>query len=167
MVDLFIAVVAIVAALKELYHNLYFAVMALPDSIGKTPQTPFDVLILGGGHAGLSAATTLYRQQHTMAIFDDQKPRNSWGTTVRVMPNWENKDQEYLRELNRREIAATGLARLIKERITNVQKQDDSGFKVTDTAGRNYFGRKLLIATGAEFVFPEIEGYAELFPERM
>ncbi|KAI4152534.1 MAG: hypothetical protein LQ340_002858 [Diploschistes diacapsis] len=112
--------------------------MSLPDFIGETLQSPFDVLILGGGHAGLSAATTLYRHQHTMGIFDDQRPRNAWRTTVRVIPNWENRDKEYLRDLSRREIIATGLARLINERITHAEKRDESGFKLTDAAGREY-----------------------------
>jgi thioredoxin reductase len=142
--------------------------MSLPDSVGLSVETPFDVLILGGSHAGLAAAATLYRHQHTMAIFDDGKPRNAWATTVRVLPNWEGKNQEQIRELSQREIAASGLARMINEQVTNVTKQQDgSGFQTTTSTGTTYFGRKLLVATGAEFIFPQIEGYAELFPERM
>jgi thioredoxin reductase len=141
--------------------------MILSDLDGNTSHIPFDVLILGGGHAGLAAATTLCRQQHTIAIFDDEKPRNAWKTTVRLLPNWEEKDQAYFRDLNRREITATGLVQIFKKHISNVSKLDDSCFKVTDIAGREYFGRKLLVATGAEFLFPKIAGYEGLFPERM
>ncbi|KAI0508616.1 hypothetical protein F5B22DRAFT_620496, partial [Xylaria bambusicola] len=47
-----------------------------------------DVLIIGGSHAGLSAALTLYRALYTSIIFDTQEPCNDRCTPTRLTPTW-------------------------------------------------------------------------------
>ena len=126
-----------------------------------------DVLILGGGHAGLAAALTLYRAQHTCLIFDSNRPRNSWASPTRSTPGWEAQDPERLREASRKELQQTGLARFVKCTIERLRKREDGLFEVTDTQGQYWVGRKLLIATGKEMAFPDIPGYSESFASGM
>jgi thioredoxin reductase len=118
-------------------------------------------------HAGLSAAATLYRHQHSMLIFDDGKPRNRWKTVTRVISGGEGLDPEKLVRKARREIAVTGFATTLNRTIVTVRRQNNSLFEVTDTFGETWYGRKLLLATGAQFFFPEIPGYEENFPNKM
>jgi len=43
----------------------------------------------------------------------------------------------------------------------------EGGFKVEDTAGSTWKGKKLILATGVEDIYPAIEGYAECWTSGM
>ncbi|KAL1856873.1 hypothetical protein Daus18300_010636 [Diaporthe australafricana] len=122
-----------------------------------------DALIIGGSHAGLSAALTLYRALHTVVIFDGKKPRNRYATAVRHTSTWEGKLPEEMREASRRELLGTGLATFVDAEAREVLKTDDGAFEVTDDEGRKWPGRELLLATGSTDLFPGLEGYEELY----
>lgn len=160
-------VIPVVAIACAFYYNNFLPQNTFTHDLGSQATSPVDVIILGGSHAGLSAAATLYRHQHSMLIFDNKKPRNSWRTSTRVISGWEGTDPEKLREKSRKEIDATGFAKVLNKTIVNIQKTNEALFVVTDTEGETWYGRKLLLAMGAEFVFPEIPGYAENFPSKM
>ncbi|KAI0445778.1 thioredoxin reductase [Xylaria telfairii] len=122
-----------------------------------------DVLIIGGGHAGLSAALTTYRALLKTTVFDTHQPRNSWNTDIRLTPTWDSKLPSENLSTSRKELAATGLVDFVDVRIDSIEKQPDGLFKVVDTTGKYWIGRKVLLAMGASNVFPSIPGYAESF----
>ena len=126
-----------------------------------------DALIVGGGHAGLSAALTLYRALHTSVIFDAHRPRNWQSSPVRLTPTWENQDPEKFREAARAELRESGLCRFVDTGVDRVEKLDNGIFQAVDTSGEIWLGRKLLFATGMEDVFPALDGYEENYPTRM
>jgi thioredoxin reductase len=126
-----------------------------------------DVLIIGGSHAGLSAALTLYRALHTCIIFDSDKPRNSYGTAVRLTPTWENQDPEAFKRAARKELSASGYTRFVDGEVQRVKTTDDGLFKATDSAGEEWLGRKILLATGSKDIFPPIPGYDALYARGM
>ena len=148
--------------------------MADPDQI-------YDALIIGAGHAGLSAALTLYRQQHTSLIFDSGSPRNSWPTPTHALPGWEGSSAEDLRAASRKELQNTGLASFVESKVEKVvrtrlslqqqqggnEEGEEDGFEVTDSEGRKWRGRKVLLAIGKQTVWPDIPGYRENYPEKM
>ncbi|KAI1322271.1 thioredoxin reductase [Xylariaceae sp. FL0255] len=122
-----------------------------------------DVLIIGGGHAGLSAALTTYRALLKTTIFDTQEPRNSWNTEIHLMPTWDSKTLSENLAASRRELEKTGLVDFVNARIQSVEKMVDGTFKATDATGKQWIGRKVLLAFGSSNVFPSIPGYAESF----
>lgn len=65
------------------------------------PSAITDVLIVGGSHAGLSAALTLYRALHTALIFDSRTPRNWYPSPTHLMSTWENRSLEECREASK------------------------------------------------------------------
>ncbi|CAD6584960.1 MAG: hypothetical protein ASARMPREDX12_001800 [Alectoria sarmentosa] len=134
--------------------------MALPSSVT-------DALIIGGSHAGLSAALTLYRALHTTIIFDEYKPRNWYPSPVRLTPTWEHKDPERLREASRAELRESGLCRFVDATIQQAEKLSNGLFQVTDTKGGLWYGRKILLTTGVKDIFPNLDGYEENYPQRM
>jgi len=158
---------AFAGVILGLNYSNFLPHKVMTDNLGKQGKFPVDVIILGGSHAGLSAAATLYRHQHTMIIFDNKNPRNLWRTGTRATSGWEGQDPEKLREKSRKEIHATGFASLMHKSIVSITKTNDSLFLATDTEGESWYGRKLLLAMGAEFIFPEIPGYVENFPNKM
>ncbi|KAI0143693.1 hypothetical protein GGR57DRAFT_495109 [Xylariaceae sp. FL1272] len=126
----------------------------------------YDVLIIGGGPAGLSAALTLYRQLHTVMILDTAKPRNAFNESTHCVPGWGGKQAEDMREAAREELLQTGLVDFRKDEATAIQ-QDDKGFEVTTSTGNKFHGRKLLIAVGKQHNFPDIPGYLDNYPHRI
>ncbi|KAK8119954.1 uncharacterized protein PG998_004580 [Apiospora kogelbergensis] len=129
--------------------------------------TKYDVIIIGGGHAGMSAALTLYRHLHTCLILDTAKPRNAWPLPCHAVSGWEGRKPEELRAASRAELLATGLVTFVDSEAVSFTRESDGDLEITDSRGHNWTGRKLLIASGKRNVFPDIPGYAENYPERM
>lgn len=128
-----------------------------------------DVLIIGGSHAGLSAALTLARHQIDSLVLDSGAPRNRWETPVHTLPTWENRKPDDVRKASRKELTRTGFSRVVNAEVSNVRapEPNEAYFEVSDSEGRAWRGRKLLLAMGVEFAFPDINGYEEVFPDLM
>ncbi|KAF2014417.1 FAD/NAD(P)-binding domain-containing protein [Aaosphaeria arxii CBS 175.79] len=139
----------------------------LPLILVDHPDNITDVLILGGSHAGLSGALTLARHQHDIIVFDDSKPRNWWNTPMHVLPTWEHRSPSDLRRTSRRELQSTGLVTFVEEKIVKVEKEHDSLFHATGSSGKKWSGKKLLVAIGNEFDYPDIPGYKDNFPDKI
>lgn len=150
--------------LPERLKDLYLAQQTVPES-----DSDASVLIIGGSHAGLSAALTLARHQIDSLIFDGNKPRNKWKTPTHTLPTWEDRGPDEIRRASRKELRKSGFAQFVQTQITTVRKPgaEQSFFEVEDFKGQTWRGRKLLLATGVDFVFPDIEGYKDNFPDRM
>jgi thioredoxin reductase len=125
-----------------------------------------DVIIIGGSHAGLSAALTLYRATHTSLIFDSGTPRNAISNHVHMTPGWDNKSPNELREVSREELQATGLVKFVSRKVVSA-KFVDGLFEVVDSGGEHWKGKKILLALGVREVFPNIEGFAENYGKSM
>ncbi|GAW26028.1 putative thioredoxin reductase -like protein [Rosellinia necatrix] len=134
-----------------------------------SPGSSAEVLIIGGSHAGLSAALALVRPQIDVLILDSSAPRNKWKTSTHVVPTWEGRNPDDLRRASQKELQKTGFASFDDTHITTIEKPgvNESMFTARDSHGGEWSGRKLLIAAGVEFVFPLIKGYEENFPDRM
>jgi len=122
----------------------------------------YDVVIAGGGPAGLSAAMILGRCRFRVVVVDAGRPRNR---VVRAMHGFLGRDGaaplELIR-LGRREVARYGVELLAGE-VRDAVRSDDGGFNVTLAGGRRLHGRRLLLATGVEDPLPAVPGLAELY----
>lgn len=127
----------------------------------------YDVIIIGGSYAGISAALTLYRATHTCLIFDSGKYRNSSATQTRLTPGWEGQSPENVQVEMRAELEKTGLVDFVQLPIHSAQKQSDGIFEVIDAKGGTWISRKIVLAIGADEIYPAIEGYAENYGRLM
>jgi gliotoxin/aspirochlorine biosynthesis thioredoxin reductase len=127
----------------------------------------YDVIIVGGSHAGLSAALTLYRALHRCVIFDSSKPRDTSGAPVHLASGWDGANAEKLKEVQVSELKSTGLIDFVSRAVVSAKKLSDGTFEVTDDSNVLWKGKKILLAIGMQEVYPKIPGYAENYGSTM
>jgi thioredoxin reductase len=136
--------------------------VGLPEPTGSSPlKSLYDVIIVGGGPAGLSAATILGRARRRVVIFDDGKYRNE---ASRGIHGFLSRDGIHPAELRR--IAREQLARYEVEYLChhiNAARRIERGFAVTLDDGSEIESRTLLLATGVVDRLPPIEGVERFY----
>lgn len=128
----------------------------------------YDVAIIGGGPAGLTAAATLARQLHTAVVFDSSKYRNAMSKEMHMVPSLEGKDPaEFRREARDGITSKYSTVDFQDVAVARVQKKGDAHFITTDADGKTWRSRKVLLAIGSTDVFPRIEGFDVLWGTRI
>ena len=122
-----------------------------------------DVVIVGAGPAGLSAALILGRCRRSVLICDTGRPRNA---ASHAMHGYLSRDGMPPREFlaaGRAELERYDTVELRMAQVTDAVCRPDRRFEVTLATGECVVSRKLLIATGVRDNLPEIDGFAELY----
>lgn len=121
----------------------------------------FDVIVIGGGPAGLSAALILGRSRRTVLIYDNGGQRNrhshalhGYLTRDAINPN------EFIR-IAEDELIKYDVQR-VKSTVTEVNPCEH-GFQVKDDSGSIMYSRIVLLATGISDVLPDIPGVMEYY----
>jgi thioredoxin reductase len=115
-----------------------------------------DVVIVGGGPAGLNAALVLGRARRRVTVIDAGAPRNAAAAHMQGFLSRDGMPPAGLLELGREEIQRYGVE-LIEDRVAAIEH----GFTVRLTGGRVLGARRLLLATGARDQLPDIPGVQE------
>jgi thioredoxin reductase len=118
-----------------------------------------DVVVVGGGAAGLSAALTLARLRRRVTVVDAGAPRNAPAEGVHGLLALDGIGPAELLERGRTEVTGYG-GEIIRAEVSHVMAAPD-GFVVTTQGDRVLRARRLLIATGLTDVLPEIPGLRE------
>jgi thioredoxin reductase (NADPH) len=109
---------------------------------------PLDCLIIGGGPAGLTAATYLARFHLDILVVDAGKSRASWIPCTRNHAGFPDgiKGTELLERM--RKHACKYGAKIVSEFVTKLERHEDSGLFTATWGSGTATARAVLIATG-------------------
>ncbi|WP_257462898.1 NAD(P)/FAD-dependent oxidoreductase [Archangium lipolyticum] len=120
-----------------------------------------DVVIVGGGPSGLSAALVLGRGRKKVLLCDAGTPRNASAEHMQGFVTRDGTPPQEFRRIGREQLRPYDVE-YQNARVLSVDRLD-SGFRVELEGGRVVETRRVLLATGMVDVLPDLPGYRELW----
>jgi thioredoxin reductase len=118
-----------------------------------------DVVVIGGGSAGLQAALTLGRMRFDVVVVDAGRPSNAPAHAIGGLLGAHEVSPLDLLATGRAQLAELPSVRLVDGEVTRV----DADRSVTLADGTALAARAVVLATGMHYAFPDIPGMAELW----
>lgn len=122
-------------------------------------QQTYDVVIVGGGVSGLSAALVLGRARRDVLVIDAGTPRNAPADAAYGFLTRDGTAPGTLVDLGRQDLEPYGVEFL--DGSAEGARQVEEGWSVTTADGRSVEGRHLVLATGLRDVLPDVPGARE------
>lgn len=123
-------------------------------------DTSFDVIIVGGSYAGLSAAMALGRSLRNVLIIDSGKPCNEQTPHSHNFLTQDGKTPKEISKEARDQVEKYNTVKFHEGVAVKIFKTID-GFEVETKFGENFKSKKLIIATGIRDIKPDIPGFDE------
>ena len=121
-----------------------------------------DVIVVGAGPAGLSAALILGRSRRRVLVCDTGKPRNAASHGMHGFLSRDGMPPSEFLRISREQMAQYDTVEFRDVEVT-AARCVDGRFEVTVAGGETLSSRKLLIATGVVDHVPDVPGFAELY----
>ncbi len=123
---------------------------------------PYEIVIVGGGPAGLSAALVLGRCGRRVLVCDSGQYRNQRSAALHCYLGNDGIGPAELLEQSRTQLSSYSSVSLVRTTVTKVENRGDN-FTVRSHSGDLAVTRRLLIATGVVDDVPRIKGIDELY----
>lgn len=121
-----------------------------------------DVVIIGGGAAGLSAALVLGRARRNVVVIDEEMPRNRVTHESHGFLTRDGISPQDFRQISKEQILKYTSVSFESDIVHSVSGSDGE-FDVTTESGHIVRTRKVLFATGMKDLLPDIKGLAEVY----
>ncbi|MCY4726886.1 NAD(P)/FAD-dependent oxidoreductase [Nocardioides sp. STR2] len=119
----------------------------------------YDVVVIGGGAAGLSGAMALGRSKRSVLVIDAREPRNAPAAHAHNYLGREGVSPLELLATGRAEVRQYGVD-VVTDRVVGLSGEADH-FLVTTEGGRRYGARRVLVTGGVVDELPDVPGLAE------
>ena len=124
----------------------------------------YDVAVVGGGPAGLTAALWLGRYLHSVALIDSGDPRN-WETRgINGFLGAQGIRSPELRAKGRADAALFGVE-LVDDEVSRIHNTNGERFVIDLYHGRTIEARRMLLAIGIKDIWPDIPGLSDCYGE--
>lgn len=121
-----------------------------------------DVVIVGGGPAGLSAALVLGRCTRRVIVLDSGLYRNRFSHMLGGYLTRDGIEPREWRRLAMAEVRRYGV-RILRTRVVTARRLGTGCFVVLDEGRTEFRARKLLLATGVADLLPSLPGLRQLY----
>lgn len=118
-----------------------------------TNSNAFDVIIVGGSYAGLSAALALGRSLRNVLVIDSGKPCNRYTRHSHNFLTQDGQTPQAIKVLGRQQVEKYKTIIFHESQAVHAVKTKD-GFEIQTL-------EKLIMATGIKDIMPEIRGFAQ------
>lgn len=125
-----------------------------------TQDKTFEVIIIGGSYAGLSAALALGRSLRRVLILDSGLPCNRQTPHSHNFLTRDGEAPAVLAAIGREQVLKYATVQFHRDRAVQADKTE-YGFRIKTESGKSYQGRKLVFATGIKDLLPPIKGFAD------
>lgn len=123
----------------------------------KMKDKTFDVIIIGGSYAGLSAAMALGRALRNVLVIDGGKPANRFTPHSHNFITHDGRVPGEIAALAKQQVLQYSSVKFINDFATKAQQKDDRF--VVSVAAEEYTARKIILATGIIDQMPAIPGF--------
>jgi thioredoxin reductase len=121
-----------------------------------------DVVVVGGGAAGLSAALVLGRSRRHALVVDEGMPRNAPSPAAHSVFTRDGTPPAELLRIAREQLAPYDTVEVRRGRVSSVRRDDDD-FVVALADGTEVRARRVLLAVGVRDILPDIDGFSALW----
>lgn len=120
----------------------------------------YDVVVVGGGAAGLSAALVLTRARRSVAVIDAGEPRNGPAAHMQGYLSRDGLPPHKLLSIGRQEVRSYGGV-IVSDTVVAVAQLSATAFSVELATGERLIARRVLVTTGLRDELPDIPGLDE------
>lgn len=121
---------------------------------------PYEVAIIGGSYAGLSAAMALGRALRNVVVIDGGKPCNRQTPHSHNFLTQDGETPAAILDKARQQVIAYDSVSLLQDHVT-VLHRTTAGFLLQTEQGQYLHARKVLLAGGISDELPPVKGLAE------
>ncbi|MXN93102.1 NAD(P)/FAD-dependent oxidoreductase [Flavobacterium sp. Sd200] len=120
----------------------------------------YDVIIIGGSYAGLSAAMSLGRSLRRILIIDSANPCNKSTPFAHNFITNDGQTPQNIRDNAQKQVLAYPTVTFLEDLATDVIPNDEF-FTVLTEKNETFISKKILFATGVTDTMPNISGFGE------
>ncbi|GEN76185.1 NAD(P)/FAD-dependent oxidoreductase [Chryseobacterium hagamense] len=123
-------------------------------------ENNFDVIIIGGSYAGLSAGMSLGRSLRKVLIIDSGTPCNRQTPHSHNFLTHDGKTPKEISDLAKEQVLQYKTVKFYNGLVKQVSKHPEN-FEVRTESNDTFVAKKIILASGVKDVMPDIPGFAE------
>lgn len=131
-----------------------------PD-IDQSEQRQFDVIVVGGNFAGLSAALQIARTRRRVLVIDMGKPRNRFAAASHGFLGHDGRSPTQIAQIGREQLLQYPTAHFVEGKAIRAERHETDLFSVVLESDATYQSRRVVLAMGVIDHLPDIPGLAK------
>jgi thioredoxin reductase len=124
-------------------------------------QGPWDCIVVGGGAAGLSAALVLGRARKRTLVVDAGEPSNRFAEGIGGLLGSDHRPPQDFYAAARAELEPYPAVDVRSGEVVRGERNGDDSFALELSDGSAEHARRVVLATGMDYRYPDLPGVAE------